>query len=76
MKNASTDGLPRTLSQAEREIIDQVVDWAGSLEQAWTWYHTHRIPSLGDLTAEDLIAQGRMEAVKAYLARLELGGFA
>ena len=49
---------------------------AGSAEQAWSWYQTQALPSFGDLTAEELVKQGRLDAVKRYLSCVEIGGFA
>ena len=58
------------------EIIARVMPWAGSVPQAFAWYRAQPLPSFGDQTAEDLVKQGRAEAVKAYLARIAVGGFA
>jgi hypothetical protein len=46
------------------DVIAQVLPWAGSAEQAWTWYQTRPLPSFGNLTAEELVKQGRLDAVK------------
>ena len=58
------------------EIINRVLPWAGSLPQAFAWYRAQPLPSFGDRTAEDLVKEGRAEAVKSYLSRVALGGFA
>lgn len=58
------------------EIIGRVLPWAGSVPQAFAWYRAQPLPSFGDQTAEDLVKEGRAEAVKAYLARIAVGGFA
>ena len=58
------------------EIINRVLAWAGSPQQAFAWYRAQPIPSFGDQTPEDLVKEGRAEAVKAYLARIAVGGFA
>jgi hypothetical protein len=58
------------------EIINRVLPWAGSVAQAFAWYRSQPLPSFGDQTAEDLVKEGRAEAVKAYLARLAVGGYA
>lgn len=58
------------------EIITRVLPWAGSIPQAFAWYRAQPIPSFGDQTAEDLLKEGRAEAVKAYLARIAVGGYA
>lgn len=58
------------------EIIARVLPWAGSVPQAFAWYRAQPLPSFGDQTAEDLVKAGRAEAVKAYLARIAVGGYA
>jgi Protein of unknown function (DUF2384) len=58
------------------EIINRVMPWAGSLPQAFAWYRAAPLPSFGDRTAEDLVKEGRAEAVKDYLARIAVGGYA
>ena len=58
------------------EIITRVLPWAGSVPQAFAWYRAQPIPSFGDQTVEDLVKEGRAEAVKAYLARIAVGGYA
>jgi hypothetical protein len=58
------------------EIINRVRPWAGSVQQAFAWYRSQPLPSFGDQTAEDLVKQGRAEAVKTYLSRLAVGGYA
>ena len=58
------------------EIISRGRPWAGSLPQAFAWYRAQPLPSFGDQTAEDLVKAGRAEAVKTYLSRIAVGGFA
>lgn len=58
------------------EIINRVLPWAGSVQQAFAWYRAQPLPSFGDQTAEDLVKEGRAEAVKRYLSRIALGGHA
>ena len=58
------------------DIITRVLPWAGSLPQAFAWYRAQPIPSFGDQTAEDLVKEGRADAVKGYLARIAAGGYA
>jgi hypothetical protein len=58
------------------EIINRVLPWAGSAPQAFAWYRSQPLPSFGDRTAEDLVKEGRAEAVKAYLSRIAVGGYA
>jgi hypothetical protein len=43
---------------------------------AFAWYRSQPLPPFGDQTAEDLVKEGRAEAVKTYLNRIALGGCA
>jgi hypothetical protein len=58
------------------EILNRAAVWAGSIQQAYAWYRAQPLPSFGDQTAEDLVKQGRAEAVKTYLSRIAVGGYA
>lgn len=58
------------------EILARAAPWAGSMTQAYAWYRSQPLPSFGDQTAEDLVKQGRAEAVKTYLSRIAIGGYA
>src|SRR4051812_332352 len=58
------------------EILNRVRGWTGSTEAAFAWYRSAPLPSFGDLTAEDLVKQGRAEAVKRHLSRIAAGGHA
>ena len=48
----------------------------GNRMRAYAWYRSTPIPSLGNLTAQELVAQGKGEAVMSYLNRLAEGGYA
>ncbi|WP_423821146.1 antitoxin Xre/MbcA/ParS toxin-binding domain-containing protein [Salinisphaera sp. SPP-AMP-43] len=58
------------------EIINRAQPWAGSINQAFAWYRSQPLPSFGGATAEELVKDGKAEAVKAYLARINEGGYA
>ncbi len=58
------------------EVINRILPWSGSVQQAFAWYRSQPIPSFGDLTAEDLVKDGRAEAVKRHLSRIAAGGYA
>ena len=58
------------------EILNRVLPWTGSAPQAFAWYRAQSMPSFGDRTAEDLVKEGRAEAVKAHLSRIAVGGCA
>jgi hypothetical protein len=58
------------------EIISRVLPWAGSVPQAFAWYRAQPLPAFGDQTPEDLVKEGRVEALKAHLSRIAVGGYA
>ena len=58
------------------EILNRVRTWSGSPQQAFAWYRSQPIASFGDQTAEALVKEGRAEAVKRYLDRITVGGYA
>jgi len=58
------------------EIINRVTTWTGSAGRAFAWFRSQPLPSFGDKTAEDLVKEGRAQAVKAYLSRIADGGYA
>jgi len=58
------------------EILNRALPWAGSVPQAFAWYRAQPLPAFGDRTAEDLVKEGRAEAVKTYLSRIAAGGYA
>ena len=58
------------------EIVNRILPWCGSVQQAFAWYRSQPIPSFGDQTAEDLVRAGRAEHVMSYLSRIAVGGYA
>ena len=58
------------------EIINRILPWGGSAQQAFAWYRSQTVPSFGDQTAEDLVRAGRAEHVLSYLSRIAVGGYA
>jgi uncharacterized protein (DUF2384 family) len=58
------------------EIINRVTSWTGSPGRAFAWFRSQPLPSFGDRTAEDLVKDGRAQAVKDYLSRIAEGGYA
>jgi hypothetical protein len=58
------------------QILQRVLPWCGSLPQAFAWYRAQPLPSFGDQTAEALVKDGQAEAVKRYLDRIAVGGYA
>ena len=43
---------------------------------AFAWFRAQPLPSFGDKTAENLVKEGRAQAVKDYLSRIAEGSFA
>jgi len=68
--------MASTEQKAKADILAQAERWAGSKAAALAWYRTEAIPSLGNLTSEALVARGRGDEVRAYLAHLADGGYA
>jgi hypothetical protein len=58
------------------EIVGRVADWAGGTDQAMAWYRAEPIPAFGDRTAEFLVKDDKASAVRGYLDRVAMGGFA
>lgn len=58
------------------DVINRVIPWAGSIELAFAWYRSQPIPSFGDKTAEDLLKEGKGQALRDYLSRIAEGGYA
>jgi len=60
------------------EIIHRAAQWTGtgSVGHAFAWFRAQPLPSFGDKTAEDLVKEGRAQAVKDDLSRIAEGGFA
>jgi hypothetical protein len=57
------------------EILVRVSPWAGSVPQAFAWFTSQPLPSFGQQTA-DLFREGCADAVKAYVSRIAVGGYA
>ena len=88
---ASLSGLPySTISRAERystknaqqqlrnctEVFNRILPWAGNAFHAYAWYRSEGLPEFGGLTTEQLVKQGKIEAVRDYLNSINEGGFA
>lgn len=57
------------------DIINRAIPWTGSTACAFAWFRSQPLPSFGDKTAEDLLKEGRAQAVKDYLSRIADGGY-
>lgn len=58
------------------EILSRVAPWAGSMPQAFAWFTAQPLPSFGDQTPADLMREGRTDALKSYISRIAVGGYA
>jgi len=78
ISKTSRRNTPATVARMHdlAEILTRAAAWAGSMQQAYAWYRGQPLPSFGDQTAEDLVKQGRADAVKTYLSRIAVGGYA
>ncbi|MFV0302813.1 MAG: antitoxin Xre/MbcA/ParS toxin-binding domain-containing protein [Paracoccus sp. (in: a-proteobacteria)] len=72
----ASDGARATRLNEGAEIVAQVKDWAGSMDEAGKWYRSQPIPALGDRTAEALVMSGQAALVREYLDHLSQGGYA
>ncbi len=50
--------------------------WSLIVGRAFSWFRSQPLASFGDKTAEDLVKEGRAQAVKEYLSRVAEGGYA
>lgn len=57
----------------EEELFQKIEEWAGGPLSAKAWWKEHRIPSLGHKTCEELVKEGKLEAIKDYIVRVEYG---
>lgn len=57
-------------------VLGSVASWAGSIPQAFAWFTAQPLPSFGDQTAAVLFREGRTEALRTYISRTSVGGYA
>ena len=58
------------------QILTKVTDWSGSFGHGFFLFTSQPLPSFAGQTAADLLRAGRADAVKAYVSRIEDGGYA
>ncbi|MBS9405718.1 hypothetical protein KG088_19270 [Halomonas sp. TRM85114] len=61
------------MSDDMEEILEQIETFAGSRKNAVAWYRLYPIASLDGLTAEKLVAKGRIVELKDFLDSVENG---
>ena len=57
------------------EILNKVEPLMGSTITAYAWYRSEPLPSFGGVTPEQLVKEGRANAVRKYLDRMMAGGY-
>jgi len=58
------------------EILKRVEPQVGSFLAAYAWFRTEPLPGFGNRTPDRLVRDGETAKLRAYLDRLEAGGFA
>ncbi len=58
------------------DILARIAPWAGSMPQAFAWFASQPLAPFGDQTGADLFREGRIEAVRSYISRIAIGGYA
>lgn len=57
------------------EILHKVEPLMGSSITAYAWFRSEPLPSFGGMTPEQLVREGRANAVHRYLDRMMAGGY-
>ena len=56
-------------------ILKRIAKWTNSEDEARMWFVTFQIPAFGNLTAEQLVQNGKAAALKTYLECMDPGSF-
>lgn len=69
---------PRTQRRLREmvEIVNLAAPRLGSDAMAYAWYRSEPLAGYGNLTAMDLVREGRGDWVRDYLAEIDMGGHA
>ncbi|MCR4524747.1 antitoxin Xre/MbcA/ParS toxin-binding domain-containing protein [Bosea sp. 47.2.35] len=59
--------------EAGRVILSIIEPRFASAEAAYAWFHSKPLPGFSDLTAVQLVAEGRSEAVLEYVEAIDMG---
>lgn len=65
-----------TTRSDQKIVLDRVMPRFGSAEEAMKWYAEEPLPGLSGATAMQLVAEGRLHDVLAYIDAVDAGGFA
>lgn len=57
-------------------LLERVVPSSGDPRAAYEWYRSEPLAGFGGQTAQELVQNGKMSAVEAYLDRIAVGGYA
>ncbi|MCA8323788.1 hypothetical protein [Burkholderia cepacia] len=68
----SSEGL-RALSQEGRRVIQTAIGVSGDVQSALLWYCNEQLSPFDCKTAEQLVAEGRVDDLLRYIASLEAG---
>lgn len=73
--NDLTAGLVERRLSDLVEILELAESLTGTPHDAFAWYQSQRLLSLGNHTAEYLVRMGRASVVKSHLKRISNGGY-
>lgn len=80
---ASTNEAPQLNDPASQrrlrdfvDILARIAPWAGSMPQAYVWFTSQPLTPFGEQTAAELVREGRIEAIRSYISRIAIGGYA
>jgi len=71
---SQSDVIQKKLQEITSVFI-RAIPLNGSIKDAYKWYFSESLPSLGNLTPRELINQGEINTVIQYLDRMNEGGF-
>jgi len=71
---AQTEAIQHRLREMV-DILNKIIPWSKNINQAYKWYKTEPLPSFAELTAMELVKQGKSGVVMQYLERIDKGGF-
>lgn len=66
----------QSLLRGMLEILSRVETKTGSPLVAYAWYRGVPIPGFGGMTADRLVREGKIDAVRTYLDEVDDGGYA
>ena len=58
------------------EILHRVSSHTGSDLAAYAWFRAEQLPGFGGMTPDQLVREGKANAVRAHLDRVMAGGYA